>query len=39
MMGPHFSLADGQDCYTAAVAVDTAEGREVLCADLVFSRR
>jgi hypothetical protein len=34
MMGPHYSLADGQDCYTAAIAFDR-DGTHVLCVDFV----
>jgi hypothetical protein len=34
MMGPHYSLADGQDCYTAAIAFDR-NGMHVLCVDFV----
>nr|WP_246392060.1 EAL domain-containing protein [Paraburkholderia youngii] len=34
MMGPHYSLADGQDCYTAAIAFER-DGTNVLCVDFV----
>ena len=34
MMGPHYSLADGQDCYTAALAFEH-DGTHVLCVDFV----
>jgi hypothetical protein len=34
MMGPHYSLADGQDCYTAALAFER-DGTHVLCVDFV----
>ena len=34
MMGPHYSLADGQDCYTAAIAFEH-DGMHVLCVDFV----
>ncbi|MCC8401527.1 EAL domain-containing protein [Paraburkholderia sp. MMS20-SJTN17] len=34
MMGPHYSLADGQDCYTAAIAFER-DGTHVLCVDFV----
>jgi EAL domain-containing protein (putative c-di-GMP-specific phosphodiesterase class I) len=34
MMGPHYSLADGRDCYTAAVAFER-DGTQVLCVDFV----
>ena len=36
MMGPHYSLADGQDCYTAALAFER-DGTHVLCVDFVPS--
>jgi hypothetical protein len=36
MMGPHYSLADGQDCYTAAIAFEH-DGTHVLCVDFVPS--
>jgi hypothetical protein len=35
MMGPHYSLADGQDCYTAALAFEYDDGTHVLCVDFV----
>jgi len=34
MMGPHYSLSDGQDCYTAAIAFER-DGTRVLCVDFV----
>ncbi|MFM0336213.1 EAL domain-containing protein [Paraburkholderia fungorum] len=34
MMGPHYSLADGEDCYTAAIAFEHG-GTHVLCVDFV----
>ena len=34
MMGPHYSLADGEDCYTAAIAFEH-DGMHVLCVDFV----
>ncbi|MFM0739828.1 EAL domain-containing protein [Paraburkholderia xenovorans] len=34
MMGPHYSLADGQDCYTAAIAFEH-NGTHVLCVDFI----
>ena len=34
LMGPHYSLADGQDCYTAAIAFER-DGTRVLCVDFV----
>ncbi|CAM2338411.1 EAL domain-containing protein [Burkholderia vietnamiensis] len=38
LMGPHFSLTEGRDCYTAAVAI-RAEGRLVVfCVDFVLDR-
>ena len=33
MMGPHRSLTDGQDCYTAAVAVERDGELNVFCVD------
>jgi EAL domain-containing protein (putative c-di-GMP-specific phosphodiesterase class I) len=36
MMGPHYSLADGQDCYTAALAFEH-NGTHVICVDFVPS--
>jgi hypothetical protein len=34
MMGPHYSLADAQECYTAAIAFER-DGMHVLCVDFV----
>ncbi|TDV11606.1 sensor domain-containing phosphodiesterase [Paraburkholderia caballeronis] len=34
--GPHYSMTDGKLCYTAAIAIDTADGMKVLCADFPF---
>ncbi len=34
MTGPHYSLADGRDCYTAAIAFDH-DGTHVLCVDFM----
>ncbi|WP_179404792.1 EAL domain-containing protein [Burkholderia guangdongensis] len=36
LMGPHFSLTDGRDCYTAAVATRTRERLVVFCVDFVL---
>jgi EAL domain-containing protein (putative c-di-GMP-specific phosphodiesterase class I) len=33
VMGPHYSLNDGELCYTAAIALDFAGETHVLCAD------
>ncbi|HEX7934999.1 MAG TPA: EAL domain-containing protein, partial [Paraburkholderia sp.] len=35
MMGPHYSLADGEDCYTAALAFEQDGKTHVLCVDFV----
>ena len=35
MMGPHFSLTDGKNCYTAALAIEHAGVLMVVCADLI----
>jgi EAL domain-containing protein (putative c-di-GMP-specific phosphodiesterase class I) len=35
MMGPHFSLTDGKNCYTAALAIVHAGVLMVVCADLI----
>ncbi|MDE1184607.1 EAL domain-containing protein [Paraburkholderia sp.] len=35
MMGPHCSLIDGEDCYTAAVALKRGDATYVLCADFI----
>ena len=34
-MGPHYSLTEGKDCYTAAVTMETKHGVEVFCVDFV----
>jgi hypothetical protein len=34
IVGPHFSLSDGQGCYTVALAVQSAKGTVVLCGDV-----
>ncbi|CAN0619704.1 Diguanylate phosphodiesterase [Burkholderia multivorans] len=36
LMGPHFSLTDGRDCYTAAVATLTYDRLVVFCVDFVL---
>ncbi len=36
LMGPHFSLTDGRDCYTAAVATLTHDRLIVFCVDFVL---
>jgi EAL domain-containing protein (putative c-di-GMP-specific phosphodiesterase class I) len=36
VMGPHFSPADGKDCYTAAVAVTFNGARDVFCVDFLI---
>lgn len=33
VVGPHYSLTDGQGCYTAALAVEGRAGEVVLCGD------
>lgn len=35
IMGPHYSLTEGKDCYTAAVTVETNGQIEVFCVDFV----
>ncbi|AGK47798.1 EAL domain protein [Burkholderia thailandensis MSMB121] len=37
LMGPHFSLTDGRDCYTAAVAIPLGTTLKVFCVDFDFS--
>lgn len=37
LMGPHFSLTDGRDCYTAAVAIHLETTLKVFCVDFDFS--
>ncbi|WP_206952708.1 sensor domain-containing phosphodiesterase [Trinickia acidisoli] len=37
VMGPHYSLTEGKDCYTAAVTVDRGGELEVFCVDFVAS--
>lgn len=36
LMGPHFSLTEGRDCYTAAVATLVHERLVVFCVDFVL---
>ncbi len=38
MMGPHYSLTEGEDCYTAAIAIDRDDGLGVFCADFLPDR-
>ncbi|CAG4919649.1 EAL domain-containing protein [Paraburkholderia gardini] len=41
LMGPHYSLTEGDDCYTAAITIDSADGSEgpdVFCADFLPDR-
>jgi EAL domain-containing protein (putative c-di-GMP-specific phosphodiesterase class I) len=33
VMGPHYSLTEGRDCYTAAVTVELGGERQVFCID------
>jgi EAL domain-containing protein (putative c-di-GMP-specific phosphodiesterase class I) len=35
MMGPHYSLIDGQDCYTAAVTLEHGGKTTILCVDFI----
>ena len=35
VMGPHYSLTDGKDCYTAAVTVEFNSRRHVFCVDFL----
>ena len=37
VMGPHYSLTEGKDCYTAAVTIERGGGLEVFCVDFVAS--
>ena len=39
MMGPHCSLTDGEDCYTAAVAVPRDGALNVFCVDFLPRKR
>jgi EAL domain-containing protein (putative c-di-GMP-specific phosphodiesterase class I) len=36
VMGPHFSLTEGKDCYTAAVAIQVQGSQVVFCADFLL---
>ncbi|TCW86843.1 diguanylate phosphodiesterase [Burkholderia sp. SRS-46] len=36
LMGPHFSLTEGRDCYTAAVATHARDRLVVFCVDFVL---
>ncbi|UEP35854.1 EAL domain-containing protein [Burkholderia ambifaria] len=36
LMGPHFSLTEGRDCYTAAVAIRAQSRLVVFCVDFVL---
>jgi EAL domain-containing protein (putative c-di-GMP-specific phosphodiesterase class I) len=36
-MGPHYSLTEGKDCYTAAVTIDRDGELQVFCVDFVAS--
>jgi EAL domain-containing protein (putative c-di-GMP-specific phosphodiesterase class I) len=36
LMGPHFSLTDGRDCYTAAVATHALDRLVVFCVDFML---
>lgn len=38
MMGPHYSLTEGEDCYTTAIAINGHNGLEVFCADFLPDR-
>jgi EAL domain-containing protein (putative c-di-GMP-specific phosphodiesterase class I) len=38
MMGPHYSLTEGEDCYTTAIAINGKDGLEVFCADFLPDR-
>ncbi|MGF6596867.1 EAL domain-containing protein (putative c-di-GMP-specific phosphodiesterase class I) [Paraburkholderia sp. GAS448] len=38
MMGPHYSLTEGEDCYTTAIAISGKDGLEVFCADFLPDR-
>ena len=39
IMGPHYSLTDGKDCYTAAVTLERGGELEVFCVDFVATGR
>ncbi|RKP52787.1 sensor domain-containing phosphodiesterase [Trinickia fusca] len=36
VMGPHYSLTEGKDCYTAAVTVQSDKALDVFCVDFVL---
>jgi EAL domain-containing protein (putative c-di-GMP-specific phosphodiesterase class I) len=36
VMGPHYSLTDGKDCYTGAVTVEFGTRRQVFCVDFLL---
>lgn len=36
VMGPHYSLTDGKDCYTGAVTVEFDSRRQVFCVDFLL---
>ncbi|CAN7420930.1 EAL domain-containing protein [Trinickia sp. LjRoot230] len=36
LMGPHYSLTEGKDCYTAAVAVEAGSQLHVFCVDFIL---
>jgi EAL domain-containing protein (putative c-di-GMP-specific phosphodiesterase class I) len=39
MMGPHYSLIDGEDCYTAAVTLERNGETTILCVDFIPTAR
>ncbi|WP_297355123.1 EAL domain-containing protein [Paraburkholderia sp.] len=39
MMGPHYSLIDGEDCYTAAVTLEHNGQTTILCVDFIPAAR
>jgi hypothetical protein len=39
MMGPHYSLIDGEDCYTAAVTLEREGKTIILCVDFIPAAR
>jgi EAL domain-containing protein (putative c-di-GMP-specific phosphodiesterase class I) len=39
MMGPHYSLIDGEDCYTAAVTLERNGETTILCVDFIPAAR
>jgi hypothetical protein len=36
IMGPHYSLTEGRDCYTGAIAIEANSTIEVFCVDFVL---